>query len=147
MGLFQASVSQQQRNKDQLVRLVQEGFGAGNLAVVDEVCATTYVEHQANVQPPNREGVKALIRMLRQAMPDLKVVVEDSAAEGDMVWARIRGQGTHQGPFMGMAPTGKRLDFILIDIARFEQGKIAEHWGYTDRLATLEQLGAIPRPA
>jgi predicted ester cyclase len=147
MGLFQASVSQQQRNKDVFMRLIQEGFSAGNLAVVDEVCATDFVDHQASVQPPNREGVKGLIRYLHQALPDLTVKVEDIAAEGDKVWARLLAQGTHQGVFFGVAPTGKRVEVVLIDICRIEQGKIAEHWGYSDRLAALEQLGAIPRPA
>jgi predicted ester cyclase len=48
---------------------------------------------------------------------------------------------------MGVAPTGKRVEVMIIDICHIEKGKIAAHWGYTDRLATLEQLGAVLRPA
>jgi predicted ester cyclase len=47
---------------------------------------------------------------------------------------------------MGVPPTGNTVDVEIIDICRFDGGKIAEHWGYSDRLSTLEQLEAAPRP-
>jgi predicted ester cyclase len=87
------------------------------------------------------------ITYLRQGLPDLICTIEDSIALGDTVWARLRGHGTHRGTFMGMAPTGKSLTVEIIDICRFENGKMVEHWGYTDRMAIMEQLGAGPHPA
>jgi predicted ester cyclase len=35
----------------------------------------------------------------------------------------------------------------VIDICRFENGKIVEHWGVADRLGMMQQIGASPRPA
>ena len=54
--------------------------------------------------------------------------------------------GTHQGPFMGMPPTGKQAAVDVIDIFRIEDGKIAEHWAVTDMLGLMKQLGMIPSP-
>ena len=45
-----------------------------------------------------------------------------------------------------MPPTGRSFDIDLIDIVRFRDGKIAEHWGVADRLGLLQQIGALPEP-
>ncbi|MCL4744459.1 MAG: ester cyclase, partial [Burkholderiaceae bacterium] len=64
---------------------------------------------------------------------------------GDKAVARARMTGTHEGPFMGMAATGKRIDVKLIDIIRFgDDGRALEHWGVSDQLVMMQQLGAIP---
>ena len=53
-------------------------------------------------------------------------------------------QGTHQGTFMGIAPTGRQIAFAVIDILRLENGKVVEHWAIQDRLALMQQLGMLP---
>ena len=47
---------------------------------------------------------------------------------------------------MGMPPTGKRVTVDVMDLCRFSGGKIVEHWGLTDNLSMMQQLGAIPAP-
>jgi predicted ester cyclase len=59
----------------------------------------------------------------------------------------MTSRGTHRGPFMGLAPTGKTFAITVIDVCRFENGKIVEHWGVPDRLALMQQLGALPPKA
>ena len=83
--------------------------------------------------------------MYLAAFPDLRMVPEDVIASGDKVVARVRATGTHQGAFLGMAPTGRRIEVQLIDIMRFgPDGRAREHWGVSDQLAMMQQLGAIP---
>jgi predicted ester cyclase len=67
-------------------------------------------------------------------------------AEGDKVVTRSTMQGTHQGEFMGIPPTGKQFTATAIDIVRFAGGKAVEHWGNSDDLGMLQQLGVIPTP-
>jgi predicted ester cyclase len=55
-------------------------------------------------------------------------------------------QGTHEGDFLGIAPTGKRVSFSGIVILRVVDGKIVERWAQLDNLSLLQQLGAIPAP-
>lgn len=135
-------------NKQGYRRLIEEGFGSGNLAAVDEVVSADLNEHEALPpgMPAGREGLKALISALRAAFPDGKTTIEDIAEDGDKVWARLRIQGTNTGPFMGMPATGKRVTFEVMDLCRFSGGKLVEHWGVADNLAMMQQLGLVPTP-
>ena len=47
---------------------------------------------------------------------------------------------------MGIPPTGREVEILVIDIVRVEDGRIVEHWNVVDRLGLLQQLGAIPAP-
>jgi len=133
-------------NEDVFRRLIEQGFSKGNLAALDELFAPNFVEHQDGIMPPNIEGLKGAIVSLRTPFPDLKVTVEEIIASGDKTWARLTGRGTHLGPFMGRPPTGKSFAITIIDICRFENGKIVEHWGVADRASLMGQLGLLPRP-
>jgi predicted ester cyclase len=135
------SIAQHAQNADLFRRFIQVGFGQGDVAVVDELFAPGFVEHQAGVHPPTAEGVKGLIRYLHQALPDVSYTVEDLASAGATVRARLRAHGTHQGVFLGLPPTGQRVTIEIIDICRFVEGRITEHWGDADRLGAREQMG------
>jgi predicted ester cyclase len=66
---------------------------------------------------------------------------------GDSVWTRNVATGTHEGPFMGHAPTGRRMRIDVFDVLRVADGRIVEHWGVPDRLGALLQIGAARPPA
>ena len=85
--------------------------------------------------------------MFRAGFPDLRATVEDAFEQGERVAARVRDRGTHQGEFMGVQPTGRPIDIETIDIVRIVDGKCVEHWGVTDNLALMQQIGAIPAAA
>lgn len=127
-------------------RLIEEGFNKGNLAALDELFAPGFTEHQDGIVPPNLEGLKGAIVSLRTPFTDLRLTIEEICIDVDKTWARITARGTHQAPFMGRAPTGKPFTITVIDICRFENGKIIEHWGVADRLSLMGQLGLLPGP-
>ena len=134
-----------EENKAKMRRLIDEGFNQGNLGVVDELIAPDAVDH--NLPPgigPGAEGLKQLITMFRTAFPNMHLATEDVIAEGDKVVARSTIRGTHKGEFMGIAPTGKQVTISGIDIVRSEGGKMVEHWGLTDDMGMMQQLGVIP---
>lgn len=137
-----------EQNKADFKRLYDEVFNQGNLDVVDELIAPNVVEHQP--QPgvdPNAQGpelVKQIATFYRSAFPDLHITVEDMVAEGDRVVGRVTITGTHQGDLMGIPPTGKRVQVGSIDIIRYEGGKVVEHWGETDAMGLMQQLGVVP---
>ncbi|HEY1388695.1 MAG TPA: ester cyclase [Ktedonobacterales bacterium] len=138
--MSETSIPQQRQHEDLFRRLIAVGFSGGDTSVVDDVFHQDFVEHQAGVRPANREGVKRLIAHLHQALPDLTCTIMDLVASEETVWARLVAHGTHLGMFLGVAPTGREVTVEIVDIARFEGNKIVEHWGFSDRLATLEQL-------
>ena len=83
--------------------------------------------------------------MFRAAFSDLRMEAEDIIESGDKAWARIRITGTNDGEFMGMPATGKSVDLQAVDIVRFnEEGVAAEHWGVTDSMTMMQQLGVVP---
>jgi predicted ester cyclase len=135
-----------EENEKVFRRVIEEGFNKGNLAALDELFAPNFMEHQHGFVPPNVEGVKGAIIGLRTPFPDLKLAIEEIIVSGDKTWARITAPGTHQAPFMGRPPTEKSFAITVIDICRFENGQIVEHWGVADRLSLMEQLGLLPPP-
>ena len=133
-------------NKALVRRFVEQVISQGNLAVVDELVAGDYVYHGPGMQVGGPDGLKQLFTMLRAAFPDWQETLEDLIADGDKVVFRVTGHGTHQGEFMGLPPTGKRVTVAGIDLVRIEAGKLSEHWANFDQLGLLQQLGAIPAP-
>ena len=129
-------------------RFMEEVANRGNLAAVDEVMAPDFTEHEVLPPgtPPGREGVKQVFAMLRAGLPDLQVTIDDAIATGDKVVCRETWRGTHRGELLGAAPTGKRVEFGAIDIVRVADGKLVEHWGQSDWLGLLQQVGALPAP-
>ena len=127
-------------------RWYEEVFNAGNMALIDELFAPDFVDHDPSNPLPGLEGVRQLVSMYRGAFPDLRLTIEDEITEGDRVVTRFTGRGTHKGSLMGIPPTAKRVTITAIDILRFENGRIAEHWGNQDLLGMMRQLGVIPTP-
>ena len=124
-------------------RLIEEGFNQGNLAVADELIAPGAIEHQRG-SGDGTEGAKNTIKYLRGAFADFHITIDELVSVGDKVWARQRGGGTNVGTFAGRPPTGKTAFIDVIDIARFENGKMVEHWGVADQLGMMQALGLVP---
>ncbi len=128
-------------------RMFDEGFATGDDAVVDELCSPDLVEHQFGLAGVGAEAIahlKAAIRDVHGAVPDMRFTIEDAVVDGDRVWVRVRGRGTNTGPFFG-PPSGRPVDITVFDQARVVDGQIVEHWGVPDRFALLAQTGVLAR--
>ena len=137
-----------EQNKSLARRWLEEVWGKGDMATVDELAGPDFVWHWA---PPglasDLEGYKRFMRMDFEAFDDVSSVADDVVAEGDKVVGRWTWSGTHKGEFMGVAPTGKRVTLTGICINRIADGKIVEEWGEMDMLGMMQQLGAVPPPS
>lgn len=133
-------------NMMQMKKFYSDVVNKGNLALIDEFCAKNFVEHEGlPTEKSGLEGVKDFFKMYRTAFPDLKFEVSQMIAKDDKVVSYINITGTNKGEFMGKPATGKRINIEGIDIVRFQDGKAVEHWGVTDTMTMMEQLGAIPK--
>lgn len=136
-----------EENKARTRRFYEEVWNKGNLAIVDELCATNFVNHNPGPgEAPGPEGLKQIATMIRTAFPDMHMTVDDMIAEGDKVVSRVTVNATHRGEFMGIPPTGKQITVTGIDIVRIVGGKAVERWGNYDDLGMMQQLGVIPPP-
>ena len=128
------------------MRSTYERINAGDIAGFGDLVADNFVEHEGGPGlPPTKEGTLDFFRILLAAFPDMRMNVEDLIASEDKTVARVRVTGTHKGEFMGVPPTGTRVEMQLIDIMRFGgTGRVCEHWGVADMLSLLQQLGVVP---
>jgi ketosteroid isomerase-like protein len=128
-------------NLERFKAIVERGFSQGDLTVADEVCGEKLIEHQylTRTDLPGPQILKAQIEDARRSIKDLKFTVEAVVETGDTVWAR--------GKATGVDPrSGKPVTIDVMDICRFSDGKLVEHWGVPDRFALLHQTGALPPP-
>jgi predicted ester cyclase len=108
---------------------------------------TGNLDAAAELFAPDRvEDAKQEAANVRRGFPDLESTIEDLIAERDKVVAHWRAHATHQGEYMGIPPTGYRVNFRGISIYRIEGGQIAESWGVSDLLGMMQQLGAVVEP-
>lgn len=138
---------EEEKNAAAMKRFYEEVVNKGNLKLMDELVAAEFVDHEEFPgMKPGREGLKEFFTMFRAAFPDLQFQVNDLVAKGDKVWVYITIRGTHKGQFMDMAATGKQIEVKGFDVIRFVNGKAVEHWGLTDSMTMMMQLGAMPAP-
>jgi predicted ester cyclase len=119
-------------------------FNQGNFNILDEVCSPSYVWHGPSMPDLDREGIKAALRMMQAAFPDLQNSLDDIVATADKVAIRVSCQGTHLGELWGVPPTGKKMTWSAIIIDHFSNGQIVEEWEWMDFLGLMRQLGLIP---
>lgn len=121
-------------------------FSQGDLRVVDECIAVDAVDHNEPAGTDCREHFRQVVTMLRRAFPDFQVTIEDMIAEGDKVAARVTMTGTHQGPFMGLPPTGTRIAVQQMRLMRFTDGKMVDSWAVIDWAEWRRQLSSASSP-
>ncbi len=127
-------------------RWIAEGWQKGRAAMVDELHAPAFVDHDPAGRRPDREGFKQGIAQLYAAFPDFHARIEelviDTAAK--KITVRWRGSGTHRGPFMGHPPTGRKILFKGIEMLHIQRGRITARWGEWDGLDILDQIRTSP---
>jgi len=138
-------------SKQRSRRLYEEIFGNGNYGAADELMAAGIINHGPGSPPvPGTDGIKQQAALLRTAIPDLRITLNDQFGEGDRVVSRWTGSGTHTGPLnMPTGPlegTGNSISFDEIRIDRHAGGRIAESWWIPDRFTFWAQLGLLPAP-
>ena len=134
-------------NKALIREIIEEVWNRGNLAAVDRYFAPDYVDHTPFPgQGPGPEGYRQVVTAIRDAFPDLYLTLGDILAEGDRVAFRYTMEGTHQGDFVGIPPTGKPFSVEGMIIARVVDSKAVERWANLDTLGLMQQLGVIPSP-
>lgn len=134
-----------EQNKVVVRHWIEEVFGQGNMAVMEEVCAPNHMMHEPG--SPDLQGIEALkqrVLTFRNAFSNLHITVEEIVAEKDSVAARWTFQGTHQSPLLGIPPTGRYVTAQEITLHRLAGGKIIESWFNSDIFGLLQQLRVIP---
>lgn len=131
-----------EQNKAIVKRFNKEVIEQGNIESFKALMDTAFINHSA---PPGADNgpdgmINTFNKVLRPAMPDMKVIIYSQVAEGDFVTTRKAIVGTHAGTFLGIPPTGKQIIIDVIDIVRIKDGKYFEHWGVNTLPTVLAML-------
>ena len=126
-------------------RNTEEVQGGGNWALFDELFDDKFLDHtpQPNCTP-DKPGALGLYKKLRAAFPDFRAEIHWQRADDDVITTYKTYHGTHQGDFLGVPATGKKVQFETVDAMRVQNGRITEHWGVANLFSVLQQLGAWP---
>lgn len=136
-------MSIEKENKALLYRIF-DLLNTGKLDAYYELFDPDYI---ARFPTGNRslEEEKKVNAGLFSAFPDYHCTLDDVVAEGDKVAFRATFLGTHTGEWMGIAPTGRKMSFVMFYISRISHGKVIEDWGLSDLPLMMQQLGFIPK--
>ena len=98
-------------------------------------------------QVPGLEGLKDVLRGMRNAFPDLNFSIEEQIAEGDKVLTRFEWAGTHRSDFLRVPATGRPVRVWGMVNDRLQGGRIKETRIIMDIFGLMMQLGAFaPKP-
>jgi predicted SnoaL-like aldol condensation-catalyzing enzyme len=131
-------------------RFVEEVFNRQRLETAEELLADDFSEH-ADVPPgmtPDKQGAIAWFRMMFGMSSDMKMEILNTIVSGDRIASLSRLRGTDTGGAMpDLPPTNKTYEIESIDILRVNgEGRFTDHWGITDTLTMMQQLGLAPGP-
>ena len=141
------TMTQSEAAKAVVRRNTEEVQGKGDFNVFEELFADDFVDH--TVQPgmtPNKAGVRHLYSYLRAAFPDFHAVIHWQLADGDRVTTFKTYHGTHEGVYLGIAPTHRKVQFETVDVMRVRNGRITEYWGVAILLSLMQQIGGWTPP-
>lgn len=89
------------------------------------------------------DGFAGYMQTIRDAFPDFHNRIDEIIATDDRAVARLTYTGTHDGPLFDHAPTGKPIEYAGVAMFTMAGGKITKVWVLGDRLALLQQIGAV----
>ena len=114
-------------------RFIEEAWNKGDLSVLDELCDPDIVMEQTQA-----------VVSWRAAFPDYHLTVDEISAGNNKVTVEWTITGTHQGEFMGVAATGKKVKYSGIGVTTFAGGKLSKISVASDFLNLWRQLGVDP---
>jgi steroid delta-isomerase-like uncharacterized protein len=133
----QAAIAVVRRNTEQVQ-------GRGDWALFDQLFADDFTDHTP--QPgttADKAGVRTLYQALRTGFPDFHADIRWQIAVDGMVTTYKIYHGTQTGPILGVAPTGRTVEFETVDVMKVTDGHITDHWGVGNLLKMMVQLGAV----
>jgi steroid delta-isomerase-like uncharacterized protein len=126
-------------SKELVRRFYREAIDERDSSACERLLSVDFVH---NGEPRGRAGQRQAVDYFLAAFPDLRNEIELILAEDDLVAAHQRWTGTHEGEFLGVEATGRRVEFTSTAVLRIRDGLIARAWDEIDAAGILQQLGS-----
>ena len=137
-----ADWTQQERDNVGLVkRVFEEVFNNRQEEIIPELFSPDYIAHyEHEVTMGIEECTERFYRPMITAIPDFHIEVEHYLPKGDCVVIRWVARGTHDGNFLGVAPTHEPIVFTGISWSTLHDGRIVENWNRWNMSYLLLQM-------
>ena len=133
-----------EENKATLKKIFDEIWNKGNVDFIPELISPEYVNRSPQGEMKGHDGYKQQIEMVRTAFPDLHMVIDFIIGEGDYLASQVTMTGTHQGEYLGIPGTGKKVTYQHALFTHFKDGKSEEAVPFGNALSFYQQLGVSP---
>jgi predicted ester cyclase len=136
-----------EEHKEIVRRFIEVGWGRADERVFDECLDRHCYRHISGSVSSGQSDAKLALRLVHLGLSDIQITIEQLFGENDLVVVRSLTRGTHTGEYVGVPPTGCRVEISAVDLYRFANGRIVESWHNVDELGLLRQLGLVPMRA
>ncbi|UVO55482.1 ester cyclase [Sphingomonas sp. SUN039] len=127
-------------DKRTAARVFVEKMGQGDFSRIGDIYGPDFMAHSGG-QSYSLDYDNASTKALREAVPDIKVKVENIIGQGNLVAVHWSATGTNTVAAAGLPGLGKVGSVQGMTFFRFAKGKIVEEWSVTDMLMLMRQLG------
>ena len=103
-----------------------------------------YTDHSRNLTLNTRDQFREWTEAWAKGFSDARITNTEYIDAGDIVIAQFTAEGTNDGTFGGLKPTGRRMSLPFCEICHFdEQGREVSGGCYYDHYTLLTQLGHL----
>ena len=134
-------MTSESQNKLLAQRLLEEVVNTGAVDRLSDFLAPEYVAPFIGITGIDQAREHMLT--FRHCYPDMVVTVEGQVAEGDIVATWYVMRGTHLGALSGVPATRKKITLRAVNVQRIRDGRVVEHWGGSNSLEALLELGLV----
>lgn len=122
--------------------VVDRAFRTGDVSKLDSVIAPDFVDHSDRGDVKGTDSLKTMVKFIHENMKDMKTEKLHELADDDYVFSWMHWTGTSNGA--GGSPNGP-YDMHAMEVSKFKDGKIVEHWTYVDPVEMMKMMA--PQPA
>jgi len=138
-------MSEDQNIRKKVVRdYIEQIINTGNPRHISDYISSDYIEeYNGQRYEMGIEGAINHIAGVRKTYPDLKLTIERQICEAEWVATYYVMEGTHEGEWMGIEPTNKKVKIYGVNLDKVISNKIVEHSGAANLLEPLLEIDAI----
>jgi steroid delta-isomerase-like uncharacterized protein len=130
-------------NQQLAIALIHQVVDREDFELADRILSPDFASYfPSSAQAMDRESLKHFIQSFHAAFPDSHHEIEETLCIADRIVVRYTARGTHQGVYLGIPPTGRKVTITAISIYRVRDNQIVEEYAEGDLLGLMTQLEA-----
>lgn len=127
--------------------VIERVWHRGDLGFIDTAYSPSFVARVPRSGYQNVADYKQYVQETLDGLPDIFFHIKQQFVDGHHLVTRYQITGTHTGSFLGVPPTGRRIDVEGVTIHRVKEGRFVESWTVWDVMGFCHEIGLVPELA